>query len=53
MSELLDIARDMEKILVDVGAMNEITIRQIDAWLCLPSGTSQPRMSGEYARARK
>ncbi|MFW5837851.1 MAG: helix-turn-helix domain-containing protein [Desulfovibrionaceae bacterium] len=35
MSELLDIARGMARDLADVGAMDEITMRQIEA-LALP-----------------
>jgi len=39
MSEILDIARDMARDLVKVGAMDEITMRKLDA-LCLPSKPS-------------
>jgi len=35
MSEILDIAHDMARDLVKVGAMDEITMRKLDA-LCLP-----------------
>ena len=35
MSEILNIAHDMAKDLFKVGAMDEITVREIDA-LCLP-----------------
>lgn len=35
MSEILDIAHEMAKDLLKVGAMDEITMRKIDA-LCLP-----------------
>ena len=35
MSEILNIAHDMAKDLFKVGAMDEITMREIDA-LCLP-----------------
>ena len=36
MSEILDIANEMARDLFKVGAMDEITMRKIDA-LCLPS----------------
>jgi putative transcriptional regulator len=36
MSEILDIASDMARDLFKVGAMDEITLRKIDA-LCLPA----------------
>jgi putative transcriptional regulator len=36
MSEILDIAREMAQDLFKTGAMDEITMRKIDA-LCLPS----------------
>lgn len=35
MSEILDIAHDMARDLVKVGAMDEITMRKLDT-LCLP-----------------
>lgn len=35
MREILDIAHDMGRALVKVGAMDEITMRQLDA-LCVP-----------------
>ena len=35
MSEILDIAHDMARALVKVGAMDEITMHKLDA-LCLP-----------------
>jgi len=35
MSEILDIAHEMARDLVQVGAMDEITMRKLDA-LCLP-----------------
>ncbi|NTV67977.1 MAG: DNA-binding transcriptional regulator [Chlorobaculum sp.] len=35
MSEILDMAHDMAKSLFDVGAMDEITLREVEA-LCLP-----------------
>ena len=36
MSEILNIAHDLAHALVDVGAMDEITMRKLDA-LCLPT----------------
>ena len=36
MSEILDIAQEMAKDLFKAGAMDEITMREVDA-LCLPS----------------
>ena len=36
MSEILDIANEMARDLFKVGAMDEITMRKIDA-LCLPT----------------
>jgi putative transcriptional regulator len=36
MSEILDIANEMARDLFKVGAMDEITVRRIDA-LCLPA----------------
>ena len=39
MSEILDIAHEMARDLLDVGAMDEITMRKMEA-LCLPSKRS-------------
>jgi hypothetical protein len=35
MSEILEIAHDMAKSLFDIGAMDEITLREVEAF-CLP-----------------
>ena len=50
MSEILDIAHEMAKDLFEVGAMDEITMRKVDA-LCLPPKRSlQP---ADIRRIRK
>jgi putative transcriptional regulator len=49
MSELLDVAQDMARDLFKVGAMNEISMREIDA-LCLPP--KRPFKSEEIRRIR-
>ena len=49
MSEILDIAREMAQDLFKAGAMDEITMRKIDA-LCLPS--KQPLKPEDIRRIR-
>jgi putative transcriptional regulator len=49
MSEILDIAHDMARDLVKVGAMDEITMRKLDA-LCLPP--KQPLKPEDIRRIR-
>lgn len=49
MSEILDIAHDMARDLVKVGAMDEITMRKLDA-LCLPP--KQPLKPDDIQRIR-
>ena len=49
MSEILDIAHDMARDLVKVGAMDEITMRKLDA-LCLP--TKRPVAPDDIKRIR-
>ena len=53
MSEILDIANDMARDLFKVGAMDEITMRKIDA-LCLPPQSKAVRLGGieNYERKR-
>jgi putative transcriptional regulator len=46
MSEILDVAHDMARDLLKVGAMDEVTMRKLDA-LCLPS---KPRVAPEDIR---
>ncbi|MBU1170430.1 MAG: DNA-binding transcriptional regulator [Proteobacteria bacterium] len=50
MSEILNIAREMGQDLVKVGAMDEITMRKIDA-LCLPP--LHPFLPEDVKRIRK
>ena len=49
MSEILDIAHDMARDLEKVGAMDEITMRKLDA-LCLPP--KQPLKPNDIRRIR-
>jgi putative transcriptional regulator len=49
MSEILDIANEMAQDLFKVGAMDEITVRKIDA-LCLP--VKQPFKPKDIQRIR-
>ena len=49
MSEILDIANEMARDLFKVGAMDEITMRKIDA-LCLP--TKRPFQPEDIRRIR-
>jgi len=49
MSEILDIANEMARDLFKVGAMDEITVRKIDA-LCLPA--KRPFMPKDIQRIR-
>jgi putative transcriptional regulator len=49
MSEILDIANEMARDLFKVGAMDEITMRKIDA-LCLP--TQRPFKPEDIRRIR-
>jgi putative transcriptional regulator len=50
MSEILDIANEMARDLFKVGAMDEITMRKIDA-LCLPP--QRPYQPEDIRRIRK
>ena len=50
MSEILDIAHEMARDLFKVGAMDEITMRKMDA-LCLP--TKRPLKPEDIRRIRK
>lgn len=50
MTEILDIAHDMAQDLFKVGAMDEITMREIDA-LCLPP--KRPFRPEDIRRIRK
>jgi len=49
MSEILDIANEMAQDLFKVGAMDEITLREIEA-LCLP--TKKPFLPEDIRRIR-
>jgi len=49
MSEILDLAHEMARDLVQVGAMDEVTMRKLDA-LCLPP--KRPMTAEEIRRIR-